>query len=159
MLRFGVRYYHVFRFRYFLYTLYTFMKFYLQFSSAFIHFHEMVSFTELGKFSLICFHIRLLIFWIGSQSLTLQPTELPEHCTGIFYFIRCGLSRNYSTTIEALPQIVVQRGFEPRHSELKSDILPLYYRTNTVKSLWSDSTNNILITSEVQLPIVLQRQI
>ena len=88
-------------------------RFCLKFSSAFIRFHEIVSFTELGKFSLICFHIRLLLcVWYNSHSF-LKPTELPEHCTGIFYFICCGLSRNYSTTIEVLPQIVGVTGLEP----------------------------------------------
>lgn len=71
------------------------------------------------------FPYKAAIFGLVPQSPALKPSELPEHCTGIFYFIHCGLSRNYSTTIEALPQIAGDIGLEPINSAPKTDVLPI----------------------------------
>ena len=48
------------------------------------------------------------------------------NCTGIFYFIRCGCSRNYATTIEALPQIVGDKGLEPINLSAKNSRVANY---------------------------------
>ena len=71
------------------------------------------------------FPYKAAIFRLVAQSLAL-PSELPEHCTGIFYFIHCGLSRNYSTTIEALPQIVGDIGLEPNNLSAKNSRVANY---------------------------------
>ena len=72
------------------------------------------------------FPYKAAIFRLVAQSFALKPSELPEHCTGIFYFIHCGLSRNYSTTIEALPQIVGDTGLEPDNLSAKNSRVANY---------------------------------
>ena len=64
-------------------------------------------------------------FGLVSQSLALTDWATGA-LYGNFYFIRCGCSRNYSTTIEALPQIAGDRGLEPHNLSAKNSRVANY---------------------------------